>query len=294
MSTVSETAPAASVSRPSPLGLFACAALLLGLFTPLLIQLAGIWELDSNYSHGYFILPISLWIAWTIARENPLPAEGDVFQGTFTLGVGLLFHFVGLVLRFLPIELAALMLVLRGTAVLLGGRTWANKFLFPTAFLVFLFPLPVEWTTRIAVALQDVIAGISGEVMGWFVLSVRQGHEIRVANVPEPLVVGQECSGIRQLMAFVAMGALVAYIGRVGLARGILLMVLAVPVAVAANVVRILAMGFGRIWFGPEWIASWMHDIPALITLPLGIAMFFALVWLIAPTSDAPSDGGRS
>lgn len=271
----------------SPLwGLLLCGGLLAALFAPTILHLAEVWQLDENYSHGFFILPISAWLAWRAVRAHPIPDHGDAFPGALTLSIGIVFQLASAIVRNFPLEFVAMMLVLRGVQVLVGGQRWANRLLFPTFFLAFLFPLPVDLTTRIAVWLQDVIASASTEVLGWFFLCVRRGNHIHIAGVTEPLYVGQECSGVRQLMAFVAMGALVAHLGGGGFGRGLLMMALAVPVAIVTNVVRVFLMALGVIYFGPSWLTNWLHHVPALLTLPLGIVIFFGLMWLIAPSRN--------
>lgn len=276
-------AVAPSPSRRSFAFVLGCFCLI-GLFTPTIYQLVTrIWLLDSNYSHGFFVLPISIWLAWLVAKSHPVPDHGNATLGTPLLLAGLTFHLAGVILRFFPIELAGMLFTLYGCAVRVGGWSWAGRFAFPIFFLVFLFPLPLALTTRIAVALQDIIATISGEVVGWFVLSYRRGNSIHLHGVADSMYVGQECSGVRQIMAFVAMGALVAYLGRTGWTRGVFLMLLAIPVGILANVLRVLLMAVGLVYFGPSWLSSWMHDIPAMFTLPIGIGLFFGIVWLITP-----------
>jgi exosortase len=278
--------PAAApvTSQRSMGGLLLCGAFLAALFAPTILQLSHVWELDENYTHGYFILPISLFLAWRVVQAHPIPEKGDVIQGAFTLCVGLAFQLAATVLRYPPIEFIAMMLVLRGTEVLLGGQQWANRLLFPTFFLAFMFPLPVDLTTRIAVSLQDIIASTSTEILGWFFDCFRRGNYIHIAGVADPLYVAVECSGVRQLMAFVALGTLVAYLGGAGIGRGIILVLMAAPVAILTNVVRVFLMALGVIYFGPSWLSKWLHEVPALLTLPLGILTYFGLLWVISPT----------
>ncbi len=284
---MSSPADAVTVARRPFWVLLLAAAFVVALFVPTFQFLASrVWLVDDNYSHGFFILPIALWLAWRVIEAHPLPQNGSVSQGTLTLAAGLVLHLVWIVLpNNLLIEVVAMVFVLRGLAVLLGGPEWANWLLFPTLFLAFLFPLPVALTRSIAVALQNVIATISTEVLGWFFFCYRRGPNIFVAGVAEPMVIAEECSGVRQIMAFVALGALVAYMGKTGWARGLLLVALSVPVAIMANVARVILMGAGRVYFGPTWLTNWMHDLPALFTLPFGILCFFGLVWLVSPTA---------
>ncbi len=282
---------APTVDRRPITGLLIAAGCVVGLFFPTFHFLVDrVWLIDANYTHGFLILPISLWLAWRVIGEHPLPRKGEPIRGILWMVMGLLFHLPGVLLgpsATLPIEFVSLLLVLRGLAVLLGGREWADRLVFPSLFLIFLFPLPVTWTTQIAVGLQDIVASISAEVLGWFFLCFRRGNSIFVAGVAEPMVVAKECSGISMMMAFVALGALVAHLGKTGWLRGLLLMALAVPVAIFANVVRVVLMGMGRVYFGPSWISTWMHDFPAWFTIPLGVACFFGLVWLVTPDKAA-------
>src|SRR6266478_2168999 len=74
-------AEAISVDRRSTWGLLLAGVFVVGLFAPTFQQLVHIWLLDANYSHGFFIAPICLWLAWRLAREHPLPERGDAVQG---------------------------------------------------------------------------------------------------------------------------------------------------------------------------------------------------------------------
>ena len=275
--------PKTAVSRRAAFWATGVASLVvMALFYPTGEQLARVWSIDANYSHGYLVLPLSLALAWRIVGLHPPPRDGQAVLGGIVLALGLFVHFAGVVLRFLPLEWLALLLILRGLAVCVGGSAWADHLLFPTFFLSFLFPLPVAWTTRIAIWLQDLVASASTEVLGWFFLCFRRGNSIHIVGVQE-MFVAQECSGVRQLIAFVALGSLIAHLGGLGFWRGFLLVCLALPVAIAANVLRVVLMGIGLKWFGTSWFFSWMHDLPALVTFPLGVALFLGLAWVITP-----------
>lgn len=48
------------------------------MYLPILIGLAGDWYNDDNYSHGFLIIPISLWLVWRkrdILRTIPLESS---------------------------------------------------------------------------------------------------------------------------------------------------------------------------------------------------------------------------
>jgi exosortase len=274
------SAPAPAASRSGAvawLGLIAL--LLLVLFGPHLLRLADLWSTDPSYSHGFLIPFISLWLAIRAYRQLPAPVEGDVRIGSMAILAGCMLHLLTMILAWPPLDFIALSLVLWGLAVTVGGGEWSRGFLFAIGFLFFMYPLPVTWTSYLALVLQDWVAGISASILDPFIVCYRRGNVLHLAGVPEPLVVAAECSGLRQIVAFVALGTLVAGLSEKPRAFRVLLVLSAVPVAILANVARILLMALGAVWFGTGWISGWLHDAPSALTFPLGLALFIAVGW---------------
>lgn len=254
--------------------------LLVVLFGATLWQLAGIWQQDANYSHGFLVLPLSIWMAYAYARKVELPEEGEPTLGLASIAAGALLHLTGVIVSILLLDFFALILILRGFAVTLGGREWARGFMFPILFLFFLFPLPVKWTTEMSVWLQKVVTQLSTSLLDMFFVLHQQGNMIRLLG-GDPVYVGQACSGIRQMVAFVALGALVGYWSRRGRIFTLFLIALSLPVAILVNVARVLLMILGTYYFGGGWSTGWMHDIPAFMTLPLGLLLYFGLIQMV-------------
>jgi exosortase len=241
--------------------------------------LVQFWTNDPSYSHGFLILPISAWLALRYIGRVGLPSQGQAGLGATGILLGCLFHLAAVVAGSLLIEFVGLALVLRGLAVTAGGRDWARGLAFPILFLFFMFPLPQTWTGAAAVWLQDWVSRISGDLLDLFIVCYRRGNSLFLPGLRDPLVVAEECSGLRQIVAFLALGALVGHLMNKGVVFQLLLIVAAVPVAIVANVCRILLMAFGAKWFGTSWLSGWMHDVPALVTLPLGLALFLLVGW---------------
>lgn len=327
-----QSPPAARISQGL---LIAGGAALAVLFAPTFDQLFRLYLLDDNYQHGFLVLPGAIALAWWVATKHPLP-EQAIGKPSELLGIGLMLlgvfvQFLGILSRFLPIEFLAMALILSGVVIFVGGVTWGRHFAFPIFFLIFMFPLPAALTSAIAVRLQNDVAFLSNEVLGWFFLCYRRGNNIHIAGVDEPMFVAQECSGIRQVTAYIAAAAVYSYLSgfRLQLVRVVLggallwlvvallrnlvaipweivlvmlaiiaaclrvhwltLVALAVPVAIFANIVRIVLMGVGLVYFGPSWFTTWLHNVPAWFTLPLGIVCFAGLGWLITPSPAPPT-----
>jgi exosortase len=253
------------------------------LFAGRFVQLVGVWVRDPNYSHGFLVPLVSGWLAWRYWRQAGVPARADGGPGLAALASGCLLHLAALVTGWALLDFLALALVLRGFAVSLGGRVWARGFTFPILFLFFMFPLPGLCTTAAALWLQGMVSGASAAVLNLFTICYQRGHALHLSGMSQPLVVAAECSGLRQILAFVALGAVVGHLSRQSWLWRTLLIIAALPVALLANIARVLVMAIGASVFGTEWLSGWLHTTPALLTLPLGLVLFVLVIWALGP-----------
>ena len=268
-------------------GVAAVTGLIFALFGASFLRLQVLWELDPSYSHGYLVPLISLILAYRSYRRVGPPVRGELMLGLVTIAFGICWQLGATTVRWPALSYLGLLAVLRGLLVCLGGRIWASAFTFPLLFLFFMFPLPAIWTSYASLWLQEVVARISETVIGMFVVCHRVGHSIRIAGVDQSLVVAEECSGLGQIVAFLAFAALLGELFRRPLWYRIVLMVTAIPLAIAANTLRVVLMNFGAYWFGTKWMAGILHDAPALFSIPVGIVLFLVFDRLLAGFSEA-------
>jgi exosortase len=200
-----------------------------------------------------------------------------VVPGLLWLSFGCAGHLAALLLDVTPLDAPSLAAMLYGLAVVAGGRAWARGLAFPIGFLVFLFPLPASWTQAVALWLQGIVTGLGTNLLQLVVPAYREGYVIAVPW--GQLEVGEACSGLRQLIAFIALGLIVAHLSRRGLGFRLVLVAAAVPVAVLANVFRVLLMAGVLRLGGPAWLGGVYHDFWALMPLALGIALMFGVRW---------------
>jgi exosortase len=272
-------APAARATAfPAWVGPLGFAVAVVALFWDTFATLITLWERDQNYTHGYLVVPVSLGIAaWLFVKRPDEPGTPDRRLGWIALVCAGVCHLLAVLVNYAGIDFLALFFVVRGGLMFSGNRQWAARFNFPLAFLIFMFPLPPQWLNWVALRLQDIAARVSETVLGLFVEVIRNGHNIRIAGMPSELVVAEECSGTRQMVAFVAMAALVGFFTSKNGWYRILLLVASVPVAVFANVLRVVLMNVGAYWFGTGWLGGWLHHAPAVFTLPIGFLLFLAI-----------------
>jgi exosortase len=260
------------------------------LFAARFRQLYGLWGIDDNYSHGYFVPLISAYLAWGVYRRQGPARQGSYALGAAILALGSLLHLGTEVIGLPLVDFLALATILFGLAVLAGGVRWARGFVFPILFLFFMFPLPVGVDLAAATGLQRVVAAGATAVLQLFVPAYQQGNTLVLPG--QSLEVGEQCSGIRQVVAFAALTLLVAYFSKRGPAFRLGILVAGIPVAVAANLLRVLLMAFLTLQFGPDTISEQKvlafgvsyHEAWGLLTIVVGLGMLTGVAWWLGRT----------
>ncbi|MCS6977206.1 MAG: exosortase/archaeosortase family protein [Gemmatales bacterium] len=269
-------------------------ALVALLFWPTLANLAQVWWDDPGYSHGFLVLPLTGWLVYRWFRENRPRFVPEPALGTLEVSAGVLIHWAALVLGWPLVDFVGLFLCLRGLALALHGRPCADGLTVPLAFLFFMFPLPGIVMASSALWLQDFVARASGLVLEQIWVVRQRGHAIELPGMAAPLVVGAECSGLRQLISLLAMSALLAHLGLKRWWSTIVLMLATVPVAILANVARVIAMVVAAKWFGTAWIDTWLHSAPALFTFPVAIGLLLLFTWALQRLETLSQAEGES
>jgi exosortase len=276
--------------------------LIVALFAQRFYELYLTWKSADDYSHGFLVPLVSLFFAAEAYRRQGPPREGNLSAGLVWLLGGFLIHVLALLIWLPWIDYLALVPMLHGFAVLLGGRTWARGFRFPIWFLFFMFPVPLALTKPAGLWLQQVVSTLATALLQLFVPAYQKGYQIFLPG--QQLEVGEACNGMRQVVAFAALTLVVVHCtGRSWLFR-IALLVSAVPVAIAANLLRVLLMALVSLHFGPRWISSNttipylgldIHTAWGLLTMLAGLGFLVAVSWWLkhllpeAEKTDAPA-----
>lgn len=277
--TARKPRPAQTATGPVRLAalLSACALLLVLLFAHRFVELAAVWYDDPNYSHGFLVPLVSGYFAWQAWRHAGWPRGGDLALGVAWLAVGGLLHLAAVVVWLPPVDFLALASLLYGLALLAGGRGWARGFAFSIGFLFFCFPLPAALTGAAALELQDVVTSLGTGVLQLFLPAWREGNFIHLPG--QQLEVGEACSGLRQVVAFVATALVIGHLGRRPWPFRMALVVAALPVAVTANLLRVLCMALVMRTLGVGWIGGVYHDLWGMMTLAVGVGLLGVAAW---------------
>ena len=260
-------------------------------FFPTLKALVERWESDENYSHGFLVPVVSLYLAIQNFKTRPLRhggIRGGLWLGGLVILLGMAFGCVTVLFPSLLAECVAMLAVLAGGILLVGGRAWWSRLRTPTLFLLFAVPWPSALYSRIAFPLQQLVcqaAALVIELCGVAVL--REGNVMHLPR--QSMHVAQACSGMRQLTAFLAISACAALLmNRPKWYRAVLLLS-AVPVAVGINVFRVAATGLVIVYGNPAWTQGAMHTVEGLVMVALGMGVLWCEVkvldWMLEPGS---------
>jgi exosortase A len=237
-------------------------------------EMARQWWDASTYNHILLVPPIVAWLVRQRWPELSKLAPQVWWPGLALLAGGLLGWLAGSALGINTFsQLGAVVLLQAAVNVLLGPRVVAGL-LFPLAYMFFLVPFGDEIvpalqaiTAHLAVALTHA-SGVPAAMDGVFI------------DTPAGLFeVAEACSGVKFLVAMVALGTLVAHLCFASWKRRALFMVAAVVVPVLANGVR----AWGTIYIaqsqGVEFAAGFDHIVYGWIFFAVVMAMVLGASW---------------
>lgn len=249
-------------------GLAVC-AFLATLAIPTFGSLFTTWNQHPDYAHGWLLLPITLFL---FVKAQPWSVVGtpQIGLGTMTMCAGGILHLTAQVIPWPLIDYAGWVLILRGVVLCWWGREAAGRVMPVLAFAVLMFPLPTAWLNAVAMLLQNLIAQLADIVLNLIWVCHRRGHLLYLAGMDEPLSVAVECSGVRQILVFIAMSWLLAFFVHGPWWRRLVLVAASIPIAIIANVLRVLTLAIMARMAGPSSIQGALHDAPLVMTLPLG------------------------
>jgi exosortase len=177
---------------------------------------------------------------------------------------------------------ASIVLALPGLSLLFLGTTRTRAIAFPLAFMAFMLPLPLALTERLHLLLREIGTAATAALVPVFGVTVYS--EDTTLHLPGGiLLVGDACSGFSTLYASCAVAALVAYSNN-SWRRRLMALAGAVPIAIAANIVRIVLLVLVVEWMGIGALDTWIHPGSGVLTFALALP---AILWLGRPV-EAP------
>ncbi|WAT18497.1 exosortase A [Aurantiacibacter sp. MUD11] len=254
------------------------------------VAMVGQWWDSSTYNHILLVPGILAWLVWQRAPELAKLSPQAWWPGLALIaGAQFLWLLGDISATATASQLGAVLSLQAATVALLGPRVaWA--LLFPIAYATFLVPLGDELvpalqmiTAEITIALTQA-SGVPAMIEGVFI------------DTPAGLFeVAEACSGVKFLIAMIALGTLIAHVCFRSWKRRAIFMAVAVTLPIIANGIR----AWGTIYIaqsqGIEFAAGFDHVFYGWIFFALVMATLLAIGWKFfdRSTSDSFIDGER-
>jgi exosortase len=254
--------------------------LLFWLYFFTLTHLVAQWWHDPNFSHGFFVPLFSAFVIWQerfkLARLTLRPSWG----GLLFLGFGLCMLILGQMGAELFLSRFSLLIVLAGLIILFLGWSFFRAILFPLAFLVMMIPIPAIVFNQITFPLQLLASKIASTILPWLGVPVlREGNVIILPAMA--LEVADACSGIRSLMSLATLAVIYGYLMERRIAVRILLAVASLPIAVAANSLRVVITGLLVQYWDPDKAQGFFHEFQGWLMFVASLLMLYLLHGLV-------------
>jgi exosortase len=250
------------------------------LYHGILAALVLDWWNDPNFSHGFVIPVFSLFVAWQQRKRLAALPLAPSWLGLAVIAGALIVLIVGNLGAELFLSRSSLVLLLAGMIIYFAGWRHFQALLFPWGVLFLMIPIPVIVFNEIAFPLQFLASQLATWLLS--VLGVPVLREGNVIHLPVmSLEVVEACSGIRSLVSLSALAVIYAYFVEARNLWRAALVIAAIPIAVAANGLRIMGTGLVVQYWDPQKGEGFFHTFSGWIIFVLSLAMLFAVHWAL-------------
>jgi exosortase len=231
---------------------------------------------DSYYGHGFLIPLVTLyWLFKERKSLMTLPVEFGTF-GLFFLITGGVLHIVSSFLRIYFLSGFSFVLILLGVAGVLYGKKIFAKVWFPITFLTLAIPMPLLVISQTTLKMKFFVSEVAAKLLTLsHIPAHREGSYLFTPH--SFILVGDPCSGLRSFLAFICLGFVFAYEGKMPLWKRLILIVSGLPLAIISNVARVYALGMIAEIYGMKSIEGAVHDASGVVVFVIAFGIFLLI-----------------
>jgi exosortase len=250
----------------------AVAAVALVAYLPNLRWLVVSWLSCDYYSHGPLVVLASAACVWM--KRKYLRRSRSSPWALVAFAVAVASYAVATIFGIKSMVAVSLVVFLTAAVLAVLGDISARELSFPLGFLLFAIPFP--FAIDLAFRLQLLSVTWSSFLLRMVGLPVTvSGSEINLGGVV--FSVGVACSGINTLVALLALAAFYSFLLTGSLLKRSFLVVLAFPLAIAGNVLRVGSVILMANAFGLGPATGWYHTVSS----PLLFGLEFLLLVVV-------------
>lgn len=274
------------------------------LYSPVFYQLyINRWE-SIDYTHAYFILPISLMLAWQkrkvlkrVFLRNKVQQAKDSGKSLFSLDIksavisiaGLILFVFGWRQDYLFISTFSLIPLLWGTVRYLYGKEVLKVLNFAIFYLLFLIPPPMGLLDSITIPMRYKTAEMTEIILRTFNYPItREGLMMNMAG--NDIFMGAPCSGFRSLITMFALAVVYTYLIKGGMGKKLILIAAVIPFSLLGNLIRVLTLCLITYHVGQEAAEGFFHYFSGAVIFVVMLSSLMFLEYILDKMEHKPED----
>lgn len=250
------------------------------LYRSIAVKLVTDWYELPDFSHGFLIPFFVTYILWDKRKALANTPVQPSWVGLPLVLLGLFFLLVGVFGADLFFSRISFVVLSCGLVWMLSGLPMLRQVGFSLFVLVLAIPLPTLIFNKITFPLQLFASRLSSMALPLLGVPVLQdGNVIQLPTMQ--LEVAEACSGIRSLLSLFTLAVIYGYLLEKSPRKRVILALSSLPIAVAANVARIVGTGLCVQYWNPDKAVGFFHEFSGWLMFLVSLSLLYAVHQLL-------------
>jgi exosortase len=242
-------------------------------YYPVWSGLVRAWNGSDDYSHGFFIVPLALYMVWRERGRLSAQAIRGSWIGLPVVLISLFAYLFAQVGEILTLSSVSLVLFVWGAVIFLCGTGVFRATIYPLSLLFLMIPVPSQIYAALTLPLQIFVTKVTVWLVNLTGAPVfRDGNVIHLTERTFEVV--QACSGLRSIMTLITLAAVLGFFTlKSSLQRGVLI-ASGIPIAIAVNIFRLFILVTAFQFLGLDLSEGTSHTILGLVVFAAALGLF--------------------
>jgi exosortase len=250
--------------------------LLVAIYFRIAIKLFIDWYSIPDYSHGFLVPLFAVFLVWDKRKTLSITKVEQSWNGVVLILLAIAVLILGIYGVDLFTSRFSFVLMLGGLVWTFFGRAMLRELRFPLLVLILAIPFPAIIFNQITFPLQLMASRLASLILPLLGVPVLQ--EGNVIELPiMRLEVAEACSGIRSLMSLFTLAVFYGYFLEKTTTRRVILALASIPIAVAANVARIVGTGLCVQYWDPQKALGFFHEFSGWVMFVISLGCLYLI-----------------
>jgi exosortase B len=195
--------------------------------------------------------------------------------------MGLLFYALGRSQSILIFEVGGILPILAGILLIMRGTAGLRGFWFAILFMVFMIPIPGSVIDTLTGPLKQYVSIAVENILYYLHFPIaRNGVVLSIGYYQ--LLVADACSGLNSMFSLSALGILYLYVMKYrSWMRNGLILTSILPIALVANIVRVIIITLVTYYLGDEAGQGFIHGFAGIVLFIVALLSFMIWDWIL-------------